>query len=77
MPPPTHPPPTTPPRCTLTPPFPAIYEIGARGQLLVAARHKSDGSTDKVLLSADQGACWAEVALPEAMYIENIRRATP
>lgn len=53
--------------------FGAIYEIGARGQLLVAARHKSDGSTDKVLLSADQGACWAEVALPEAMYIENIR----
>ena len=50
-----------------------IYEVGARGDVVVAAGHSSDGPTATVRVSLDAGACWHEVALPEAILVDNIR----
>ncbi|KAL6770526.1 hypothetical protein ACKKBF_B31605 [Auxenochlorella protothecoides x Auxenochlorella symbiontica] len=52
---------------------PYIYEIGAGGDAVVAAGHASDGPTAKVRFTADAGACWHEVDLPEAILVTNIR----
>ena len=35
--------------------------------------HKSEGPSDTVLFSLDQGACWHKVVLPEAITVDNIR----
>eukprot|EP00887_Chlorella_sp_A99_P000674 scaffold5.g674.t1 len=53
----------------------AIYEMGDHGGLIMMAQHKTEGPTNKVQFSSDRGACWAEVALPESISVENIRRA--
>lgn len=52
---------------------PAIYEIGAHGDVVVMAAHKSVGPTDRVQFTLDQGSCWMDVKLPEAIAVDNIR----
>lgn len=39
------------------------------------AAHRSEGPTNKVLFSIDQGACFHTVNLPEAILVDNIRTA--
>ncbi|GAB4816671.1 hypothetical protein N2152v2_003717 [Parachlorella kessleri] len=54
---------------------PAIYEVGAHGDLVAMSPHKSEGPTDTVLFSLDHGLCWNKVSLPEAITVDNIRQA--
>lgn len=51
----------------------AIYEIGNHGGIVVIAAHRSEGPTDTVKFSLDQGACFHTVKLPEPLLVENIR----
>lgn len=52
-----------------------IYEYADFGGLLIMAKHPgaSDTPTDKVLFSWDQGGCWQDVSLTEALFVDNIR----
>ena len=54
-------------------PATAIYEIGDGGGLILMAAHRSEGPTDSLMLSLDQGGCWDTIKLPEAITVENIR----
>lgn len=51
----------------------AIYEVGSTGGTVVMASHRSEGPTDEVQFSLDQGACFHKVKLPQSMLVENIR----
>lgn len=53
----------------------AIYEIGMHGGVVVLASHRSEGPTDAVTFSLDEGACFHKIQLPEPMLVENIRIA--
>lgn len=53
----------------------AIYEVGNHGGVVVMARHASEGPTNVIKFSIDDGECFHEVKLPEAVLIENIRVA--
>lgn len=59
--------------CAVLPCAAAIYEIGAHGDVVVMAAHKSVGPTDRVQFTLDQGSCWMDVKLPEAIAVDNIR----
>ncbi len=37
------------------------------------AAHRSEGPTDTILISGDQGLCFDTVKLPEAIVVDNIR----
>ena len=37
------------------------------------AQHKTEGPTNRLLFSPDDGACWHSVELSEAITIDNIR----
>ncbi len=39
------------------------------------AKHETEGPADTLLFSIDQGTCWHEVGLEEAIDVGNIRRA--
>jgi hypothetical protein len=41
------------------------------------AKHETEGPADTLLFSIDQGTCWHEVGLEEAIDVGNIRRARP
>lgn len=47
--------------------------MGNHGGLVVLAPHRSEGPTDRLLFSPDQGACWHRVALPEPLLVDNVR----
>jgi len=51
----------------------SIYEFGDHGGLLAMARHEVDGPAESLSFSSDQGACWHEVRLAEAIDVQNIR----
>jgi sortilin len=51
----------------------SIYEFGDHGGLLAMARHEVDGPAESISFSSDQGACWHEVHLAEAIDVQNIR----
>ena len=53
-----------------------IFEYGDFGGILVMALHMSDGPTDKVFFSVDEGMCWNSVALENAIHVQNIRHRT-
>lgn len=53
----------------------AIYEIGNKGGIVVMAAHRSEGPTDTVFFSLDEGACFHKVKLPEPILVDNIRIA--
>ena len=48
---------------------------GDHGGLLIATKHETEGPADSVLFSIDQGTCWHEIGLEEAIDVGNIRRA--
>ncbi|CAL5221253.1 g3408 [Coccomyxa viridis] len=50
-----------------------IYEYGDHGGLLILASHETEGPTDSLKFSLDQGACWHTIRLEEAIDIQNIR----
>lgn len=50
-----------------------VFEFGDQGGLLVMARHQTQGPTDHILFSMDEGLCWHRVNLSEAIDIINIR----
>ena len=50
-----------------------IYEYGDHGGLLILAPHETEGPTDSLKFSLDQGACWHSIHLQEAIDIQNIR----
>ena len=50
-----------------------IYEYGDHGGLLLLASHETEGPTDRLQFSLDQGACWHNIMLAEAIDIQNIR----
>lgn len=54
-------------------PATAIYEVGDKGGVMLIAPHRSEGPTDTLLLSLDEGLCWDMVKLPEALTVDNIR----
>lgn len=48
---------------------------GDHGGLLIVAKHETEGPADSLLFSIDQGTCWHEIGLEEAIDVGNIRRA--
>lgn len=50
-----------------------IYEYGDHGGLLLLASHETEGPADSLKFSLDQGACWHNIRLDEAIDIQNIR----
>ena len=52
-----------------------IYEYGDHGGLLLLASHETEGPAERLQFSLDQGACWHNILLAEAIDIQNIRRA--
>lgn len=48
---------------------------GDHGGLLIVTKHETEGPAESVLFSIDQGTCWHEVGLEEAIDVGNIRRA--
>ena len=48
---------------------------GDHGGLLIVTKHETEGPADSVLFSIDQGTCWHEIGLEEAIDVGNIRRA--
>ena len=50
-----------------------IYEYGDHGGLLLLANHETEGPADTLKFSLDQGACWHNILLEEAIDIQNIR----
>lgn len=50
-----------------------IYEYGDHGGLLLLANHETEGPADSLKFSLDQGACWHNILLEEAIDIQNIR----
>ena len=50
-----------------------IYEYGDHGGLLLLASHETEGPAERLQFSLDQGACWHNILLAEAIDIQNIR----
>ena len=48
---------------------------GDHGGLLIVAKHETEGPADSLLFSIDQGTCWHEIGLEEAIDVGNIRHA--
>ena len=59
--------------CNHSPTLQGIYEYGDHGGLLILASHETEGPTDSLKFSLDQGACWHTIRLEEAIDIQNIR----
>lgn len=53
--------------------FAGIYEFGDHGAVIVMGQHLTEGPTDTVYFSVDQGHCWSKVKLAEPIDIQNIR----
>lgn len=53
----------------------AIYELSSSGGTVVMASHRSEGPTNEILFSLDQGSCFHKVKLSQSMLVENIRVA--
>ena len=41
------------------------------------AKHETEGPATSLVFSIDQGICWHDIPLEEAIDVGNIRRATP
>ncbi|KAK9845742.1 hypothetical protein WJX81_001203 [Elliptochloris bilobata] len=54
-------------------PYASIYEYGDYGGLLIMTKHETEGPADSLLFSIDQGTCWHEIGLEEAIDVGNIR----
>jgi len=54
----------------------AIYEISNSGGTVVMASHRSEGPTNEISFSLDQGSCFHKVKLSQSMLVENIRVAS-
>lgn len=52
-----------------------VFEFGDQGGLLVMARHQTQGPTDHIHFSMDEGQCWHRINLSEAINVVNIRSA--
>ena len=50
-----------------------VYEFGDHGGLLIIAPHRGQFPATEVRFSIDEGACWHNVPLAEAIDVENIR----
>ena len=54
----------------------AIYEMSSSGGTVVMAAHRSEGPTNEIAFSLDQGSCFHTVKLSQSMLVENIRVAS-
>lgn len=50
-----------------------IYEFGDHGGILVLAPHRGEQPATHIKFSIDEGRCWHNISLAEAIDIENIR----
>lgn len=54
-------------------PHTAIYEFGDHGGIIVMSKHETTGPTDIISFSLDEGLCWHNITLSEAIDVQNIR----
>lgn len=50
----------------------AIYELSNSGGTVVMASHRSEGPTNEIAFSLDQGSCFHKVKLSQSILVENI-----